>query len=348
MFKSHDFQKNLLKWYDKHRRDLPWRAEPGRLNDPYHVWLSEIMLQQTTVPHAIPYFLKFLKLWPNLKKFAVADNEAVMREWAGLGYYARARNLHKCAKLLVSDYKSVFPDTREGLLELPGIGPYTAAAITAIAFDKPAVVIDGNVDRIVTRVFAIETPMRESKPLIREKAELLYHGVKRPGDFAQGLMDHGATVCIPQKPRCGICPVTDFCNAYKQGIQNQLPAKPVKSVKPQRSGMAYWLETKDGEVLLERRSETRMLGGMIGFPTSGWDNKEPSYLPKRSEKGLEYIGDVYHSFTHFDLKLEIWRGVLNRTDIKDNIVLKKADIISAGLPSVFKKIAKVMLAYEAK
>lgn len=347
MFKSHDFQKNLLKWYDKHRRDLPWRAHSGCKADPYHVWLSEIMLQQTTVPHAIPYFLKFLKLWPTLKKFAAAENEAVMREWAGLGYYARARNLHKCAQVLVRDHKSIFPDTEQELQALPGIGPYTSAAITAIAFDRPAVVIDGNVDRIITRVFGIETPMRESKPLIRQKAEVIYQDIKRPGDFAQGLMDLGATVCVPQTPRCGVCPVTDFCKAYKKGLQNALPAKPVKKLKPQRVGKAYWLETSDGEILLERRPDKRMLGGMVGLPSSGWDGKAESILPKRSEKGLEYVGDIYHSFTHFDLKLEIWRGALNKMDVRNNsIVFKKADLISAGLPSVFKKIAKVMLANE--
>ncbi len=341
MFKSHDFQKNLLKWYDRHRRDLPWRAKAGIQPDPYHVWLSEIMLQQTTVPTVIPYFQKFLKLWPNLKKFAAAKNEDVLKEWAGLGYYARARNLHKCAQVLAEDHKAIFPKGEAELLKLPGIGPYTAAAISAIAFDNHAVVIDGNVDRIVVRVFGIETPIKLSKALIRKKAELVYVDVKRAGDFAQSLMDLGATICIPQKPRCHSCPVRDFCKAFKKGIQNEIPSKPAKTAKPQRSGRVYWIENKGGKVLLERRDDKRMLGGMMALPTTGWDGKSDSILPKEVENKIIYAGDVYHSFTHFDLKLEVWKGVLTNS-AKDNIWIDKEEILSAGLPTVFKKAVKTV------
>ncbi len=342
MLKSHDFQKNLLKWYDKHRRDLPWRAKAGVAANPYHVWLSEIMLQQTTVPTVIPYFQKFLKIWPDLESFAAARHEDVLKEWAGLGYYARARNLHKCAKIISSDWQGFFPQSEEDLLKLPGIGPYTAAAISAIAFNKHAVVIDGNVDRIIARVFAIETPIRLSKPLIRTKASAIYSGVKRAGDFAQSLMDLGATICIPQKPRCHSCPVSNFCTAFKKGIQNQVPVKPQKSVKPQRTGKVYWIENGQGEILIERRDEKRMLGGMRALPTNGWDGKDDSVLPKDVVNKVIYIGDVYHSFTHFDLKLEIWEGVSMRPD-KEFAWVNKSEILSCGLPTVFKKAARLVI-----
>lgn len=343
MLKSHDFQKSLLKWYDKHRRELPWRSEKGVSAEPYHVWLSEIMLQQTTVPHVIPYFQKFLKQWPSLKKFAAAESADVMREWAGLGYYARARNLHKCAQVLVSEHKGKFPDTEDGLLQLPGIGPYTAAAISSIAFNNHAVVIDANVDRVTTRIFAITKPVKEVKPLIREKAAQIYEGTKRAGDLAQALMDLGSAICILPTPKCGICPVSEFCSAYKKGLQNAIPAKAVKAAKPKREGRAYWLETPSGKVIVETRDEKRMLGGMIGLPGTGWDGKSDSKIPLTK---LEYIGDVYHGFTHFDLKLEIWRGRLKEKDVKNLMAFEKSKIASAGLPSVFKKIVKVMLSHE--
>ncbi len=346
MFKSHDFQKNLLKWYDKHRRELPWRARRDSNADPYHVWLSEIMLQQTTVPTVIPYFEKFLKLWPNLKKFAAAPQDKVLKEWAGLGYYARARNLHKCAQVLVATHKGIFPDSEEELLALPGIGPYTSAAISAIAFDRHAVVIDGNVERVTARVFAIETPLRESKPVLKQKAALLYKDVSRPGDFAQSLMDLGSAVCVPQNPKCGVCPVSEFCQARKKNIQNLLPAKAVKIALPKRTGRVYWLETAKGEVFLERRDEKRMLGGMMGLPTTDWDGKTSTPLPKSLEKRLKYVGDIYHSFTHFDLKLEIWQGRIKKDEVKGGLFFKLSEIKEAGLPTVFQKVTKVMLHHD--
>lgn len=345
MFKSHDFQNNLLKWYDTHARVLPWRARPGQDANPYYVWLSEIMLQQTTVPTVIPYFLKFIGLWPDIQALAEAPQEELLKEWAGLGYYARARNLHKCAQVIVKEYKSLFPSRVEKLLDLPGVGPYTAAAIAAIAFNRPSVVIDGNIERVTARIFAIQTPVKESKAKFREKAGLLYEGIERPGDFAQGLMDLGATICIPQKPRCGLCPVRSFCRAYELGIQEELPAKPVKKAKPQREGQVFWLENQFGQILLERRDEKRMLGGMMALPTTGWDGKASSYIDQMQEGQLKYVTDIYHSFTHFDLKLEIWSGVYNgKTD--QDILVPKNDILSKGLPTVFMKAAKVMLSNE--
>ncbi len=343
MFKSHEFQKSLLKWYDRHRRALPWRAAVGRKSDPYHVWLSEIMLQQTTVGAVIPYFEKFLKRWPDLKKFAKARQDEVLKEWAGLGYYARARNLHKCAQLLVKEHGAVFPATEKELQALPGIGAYTSAAIAAIAFDDHAVVIDGNVERVTARLFAIETPLKESKPGIRDKAALIYKGVKRPGDFAQSLMDLGATVCIPKTPRCGVCPVSAFCKAYARGIQGDLPAKAVKSLRPNRTGRVYWLENAAGEVLLERRDEGRMLGGMLGLPTTDWDGKPSRMISKDQENALKYEGDVYHSFTHFDLKLELWRGRIRGRKPAGGSFYKSSEIAGAGLPSVFQKVTKMVL-----
>lgn len=345
MFKSHDFQKKLLHWYDNHARSLPWRALPGVTPDPYHIWLSEIMLQQTTVQAVISYFLKFLNLWPNVQKLAEAPQEQVLKEWAGLGYYARARNLHKCAQVIVNEHKSTFPNTEADLSLLPGIGAYTSAAIAAIAFNRHSVVIDGNVERVTARIFAIKTPVRLSKRLFQEKAAELYDNVRRSGDFAQSLMDLGATICIPKKPRCGQCPVQKFCSAYKLGIQDSLPAKAPKLSKPQKTGQVFWLEDEKGRVLLERRGEKRMLGGMLAFPTTDWDGKPGAEITV-SRQDMLYCGEIYHSFTHFDLKLEIWRGYLNSEGKPDEIFLPKADIKTAGLPTVFLKVAKAMLANE--
>lgn len=337
-----DFRDDLLKWYDRHRRALPWRAMPKQKADPYHVWLSEIMLQQTTVPAVIPYFLKFLAKWPTVHDLAGADAEDVMQNWAGLGYYARARNLHKCAKVVSNDLKGKFPGGQDALKELPGIGDYTSAAIAAIAFNKPANVVDGNVERVMARIFAVTQPVPDSKPLLKKLAADMAQGeTKRPGDYAQALMDLGATICTPSSPKCMICPVREQCDSFDQGIAAGLPVRKAKGAKPQKHGYVYWITDNQGQVLFERRGEKGMLGGTIGLPTSVWVEKtlEKTHLPfivKNKESRVK----VLHSFTHFDLEL---LGVTGEADAPQGgnyfwIPAKEAG--SLGIPTLFKKALK--------
>ncbi|MCA8931832.1 MAG: A/G-specific adenine glycosylase, partial [Rhodospirillaceae bacterium] len=251
----------LLAWYDRHCRRLPWRAEPGRRADPYHVWISEIMLQQTTVAAVADYFVRFTQHWPTVADLAAAPLDDVLTQWAGLGYYARARNLHRCAQA-VAARGGRFPETPQELQELPGIGPYTAAAVAAIAFDHPVVPVDGNVERVTARMFAIATPLPTAKPALRAAATA-FAGNERPGDMAQALMDLGATVCTPRQPRCVLCPWQEACAARRLGIAAELPAKAAKPEKPLRRGTAYWLTDRDGAVWLRRRPERGLLGGMV-------------------------------------------------------------------------------------
>jgi A/G-specific adenine glycosylase len=340
-----DFRAALLKWYDRHRRVLPWRALPKQKADPYHVWLSEIMLQQTTVQAVIPYFLKFLEKWPTVHDLANAEAEDVMQNWAGLGYYARARNLHKCAKYVSEILGGVFPKSQGQLKELPGVGDYTSAAIMAIAYNKPANVVDGNVERVMARIFAVTQPVPDSKPLLKKLAGDMAEGeTKRAGDYAQALMDLGATICTPSSPKCMICPVRDFCEAFKLGIAADLPARKAKGLKPQKHGYVYWIKDKKDHVLFERRGEKGMLGGTIGLPTSLWvdqaTEKTHLFLNIESEKSRVTIR---HSFTHFDLELQ---GITARASEKDLpaegdyfwVPLKEAERL--GIPTLFKKALK--------
>ncbi len=350
------FQQSLLSWYDKYARVLPWRALSGETPDPYHVWLSEVMLQQTTVQAVIPYFGKFVDKWPAVSDLAAARDEEVMQEWAGLGYYARARNLLKCARVVAGDHRGVFPDTIEKLKELPGIGDYTAAAIASIAFNKMATVIDGNVDRVVSRWFAIETPLPDSKPVIREKAKILFEGdISRPGDFAQAMMDLGATVCTPRSPKCGLCPVRENCQARVAEIAELLPRRKERKPRPRRAGYVYWITNSRGEVLFERREEKGLLGGMVGLPTSDWvirdssSRKWPSISHisaiKASDNMAMVNGNrVLHTFTHFDLEL---RGV--QLAVPDSFPCREhqfwvaaGNIGTLGVPTVFKKFLRLM------
>jgi A/G-specific adenine glycosylase len=296
----------LLDWYDVHARVMPWRVGPrdraGVLPDPYRVWLSEVMLQQTTVASARDYFLRFTARWPRITDLAAAQDQAVMGEWAGLGYYARARNLLACARAVVRDHGGVMPQTVKGLLSLPGVGPYTAAAVAAIAYDLPAVVVDGNVDRVVSRLWAIEQPLPLSKPLIQTFAARLTPQ-RRPGDHAQAMMDLGATICSPRNPACGICPVRNHCEAQIQGLAASLPRKLAKPEKPTRQGQV-WLAVRacDGAVLIETRPPKGLLGGMPGFPGDAWDGATgtaPLPGPWR------HLGEVRHTFTHFHLSLSV-------------------------------------------
>ena len=300
---------SLLAWYDRHRRDLPWRARPGETADPYRVWLSEIMLQQTQVQAVIPYFLRFLERWPTVAALAAADLDDVLAAWAGLGYYARARRLHACARTVVDQHGGRFPDDEAGLLALPGVGAYTAGAIAAIAFDRQAAAVDGNVERVMARAYAIKTPLPAAKGAIRARTlAMIPHD--RPGDFAQALMDLGATVCTPRSPACGICPWRDGCEGRRAGIAADLPVPAPKKVRPQKYGLVFWIERGDGAVLLRRRPEEGLLGGMLELPSTPWRE-----APWSLEEALPHApvaatfdllpGVARHGFTHFLIDLAV-------------------------------------------
>ncbi|WP_458761371.1 A/G-specific adenine glycosylase [Afipia sp. TerB] len=301
----------LLAWYDRHRRVLPWRALPGEHADPYSVWLSEIMLQQTTVKAVGPYFTKFLARWPTVSDLGAASLDDVLRMWAGLGYYSRARNLHACAVAVMSEYGGVFPDSEEGLRALPGIGPYTAAAIAAIAFDCRTMPVDGNIERVVSRLFAVEDPLPQAKPRIKEVAETLL-GSSRAGDSAQALMDLGATICTPKKPACALCPLNDDCAARMRGDQETFPRKAAKKTGAQRRGAAF-VVTRGDELLVRTRPAKGLLGGMTEVPTSEWlagHDDKAALAQAPTIKGVtrwhRKAGVVTHVFTHFPLELAVY------------------------------------------
>lgn len=352
----------ILRWYDDHRRVLPWRAPPGERADPYHVWLSEIMLQQTTVATVQGYFARFLARWPTVGALAAAPLDDVLHAWQGLGYYARARNLHKCAKLVVAQHDSAFPPSFSDLRALPGIGDYTAAAISAIAFDRPANVVDGNIERVTSRLFAIEAPLPTSKPQLKAAAALLAPQV-RPGDYAQALMDLGATICTPRAPECGLCPVRDYCRANRLAIATELPRKLARKDKPVRVGWIYWLQDDAGRVFLRRRPERGLLGGMMEFPSTDWVEAdsiesdsdqllaEPDPMSFCQTADWQPIsGDVRHSFTHFHLRLSVWLGTVASGndfggDGPDAGLWHPIDSLAdLALPTLMKKVASHVLA----
>ena len=342
-----DLSSQLLDWYDAHARVLPWRAKPGEAADPYRVWLSEIMLQQTTVAAVKAYFLKFVTLWPTVEGLAAAPLDDVLKAWAGLGYYARARNLHACARA-VAEGGGRFPDTLEELLRLPGIGPYTAAAIVAIAFDRPHAAVDGNVERVITRLHAIETPLPDAKPEIRERAQALVPQA-RAGDFAQAMMDLGATICTPKSPNCLICPWSEPCAGRKTGIAATLPRKRPKQAVPVRRGVAFWIERADGAVLLRRRPEKGLLGGMMEVPSTPWgelQDRPETHAPALAD-WTKLPGRVSHTFTHFQLELEVWTAPTpGFTPDGDSRWTPRAELASEALPSVMRKIVGFVLGPE--
>jgi A/G-specific adenine glycosylase len=300
----------MLAWYDRHRRDLPWRARPGETADPYRVWLSEIMLQQTTVATVGPYYARFLERWPTVRDLASAELDEVLHAWAGLGYYARARNLHRCARVVALELGGRFPDTEQGLRQLPGVGAYTAAAIASIAFDRPAAVLDGNIERVLSRVFAVEEPLPGSKERLRRLAGSLTPDA-RPGDYAQALMDLGSSICVPRRPKCILCPWAGDCRARALGIQEELPRKAAKEEKPVRRGVAFWLVNPEGAVLLRRRPEEGLLGGMMEVPSTPWaagpapGPEEAAAFAPLPAPWRPLPGKVRHTFTHFHVELDV-------------------------------------------
>jgi A/G-specific adenine glycosylase len=302
----------LLAWYDRHRRTLPWRAPAGQSTPPYLVWLSEIMLQQTTVATVGDYFHRFVKRWPTVEALAAAPIDEVLSAWAGLGYYARARNLHACAQAVVERHAGASPQDEAALLALPGIGRYTAAAIRAIAFDQPASAVDGNVERVIARLYALSTPLPDAKIEIAARAAELVPQ-RRAGDYAQAMMDLGATVCAPRAPRCVICPLIEGCRARAAGLAEELPRRAPKADKPTRRGLAFVLMRKDGAVLLRKRPAKGLLGGMDEVPSSAWREGKLSLAEALKEAPLPanwkvMEGGVRHTFTHFHLELAVARA----------------------------------------
>ncbi|WP_425040247.1 A/G-specific adenine glycosylase [Primorskyibacter sp. S187A] len=333
----------LLQWYDVHARDMPWRTSPrarkeGQMPDPYRVWLSEIMLQQTTVAAVKDYFLRFTARWPDVRALAAAEDADVMAQWAGLGYYARARNLLKCARVIVAEHDGVFPDDHAALLKLPGIGPYTAGAISAIAFDQPRVVVDGNVERVMARLFDIHTPLPTAKSKLTEKAAALTPDT-RPGCYAQAVMDLGATICTPRSPACGICPWRPVCAARVAGTAAELPRKLPKKAKPVRLGIAYVARRSDGAFLLETRPDRGLLGGMLGWPGSEWTEDTPVPAPPLEAQWTLLPAEARHTFTHFHLRLAIMTADVDQTATPNRgHFLERHAFSPSDLPTVMRKV----------
>lgn len=331
---NHHLHVKLLQWYDLNARVLPWRAiSPARM-DPYKVWLSEIMLQQTTVAAVKDYFLKFTAKWPTVQALAAASLDDVLKAWAGLGYYARARNLHKCANVVVTEHSGVFPQSLDALQKLPGIGPYTAGAIAAIAFDKPFAAVDGNVERVISRLDAIATPLPDSKPQIKTRAQSLMTD-HRSGDFVQALMDLGATICTPKSPNCLICPWTEDCEGRKLGIAATLPRKLKKQKIPTRYGHAYVAISKNGQVLLRRRPDKGLLASMMEVPGSAW-SENPIENPPFEAQWKKQSGVVEHTFTHFHLEVTVWVAKNVQTEGTGWVPITK--VHEEALPTVMRKI----------
>ena len=336
---------DLLAWYDAHARDLPWRARPGETPDPYRVWLSEVMLQQTTVATVRPRFAAWVARWPTIAALAAAAEADVMAAWAGLGYYARARNLLKAARAIADEHGGAFPRTEDALRRLPGLGAYTAAAVAAIAFGERAVVVDTNVERVIARLFAIETPLPAARSAIRVAAESILP-TARAGDVAQATMDLGAAICTVRTPRCLLCPIRAHCGAFAQGAPERLPIKAAKKARPHRYGTIFWLErphpANDRAVWLVRRPPEGLLGGMRALPTGPWTDAPPGLAnpPAVADWRLLEAG-VSHGFTHFELSLAL--AVAVGEGQGEGEWWPVADLASAGLPTLFAKAAAAVV-----
>ncbi len=333
----------LLAWYDRHRRVMPWRPPPGRAADAYHVWLSEIMLQQTTVAAVGPYFERIIGRWPGVGDLAAASLDEVLHAWQGLGYYARARNLHRCARTVAGEMGGEFPGDEAALRALPGIGPYTAAAIAAIAFDAPANVVDGNVERVMARLFGVRTPLPAARGELRACAARLITG-ERPGDYAQALMDLGATVCTPRRPACQRCPWQTDCIAHAGGDAARLPRRLPRPDRPLRKGVAFWAMRADGAILLRRRPENGLLGGMMEVPSTNWRSRGWSANSARRFAPLQadwraLPGTVRHIFTHFELELMVMAACADGDEATADGVWCRPDRLGEyALPSLMKKV----------
>lgn len=330
----------LLGWYDANARSLPWRVPPAKSKagfrpDPYRIWLSEVMLQQTTVAAVVKYFNAFTTRWPTVADLAAADDAVVMAQWAGLGYYARARNLLKCARMVVADYDGMFPDSRAALITLPGIGPYTAAAIASIAFGQSETVVDGNVERVMARLFNIATPLPAAKPELTALADSLTPNA-RAGDYAQAVMDLGATVCTPKSPDCGICPWSDPCLARPSGRAADLPQRSPKPVKPIRYGIVYVARNHDGAWLLERRPDKGLLGGMLGWVGAEWGDQAIEN-PPFSADWQHVEGEVRHTFTHFHLRLSVQVSTVANVNPNRGTFIAADQFNPKDLPTVMRK-----------
>ncbi len=334
--------RELLAWYDRQRRRLPWRPAAGEKADPYRVWLSEIMLQQTTTAAVAPYFQSFLARWPRVHDLAAARLDEVLHAWQGLGYYARARNLHRCAQVIAGEHGGRFPDTEEALARLPGIGPYTAAAIAAIAFGRKATPVDGNIERVVARLFAVTEALPASKPELRRLAGALTPSA-RAGDFAQAMMDLGATICLPGRPKCMLCPVAGECMARARGIAEELPARARKRARPLRHGVVFWAVSREGDVLLRRRAERGLLGGMMEFPSTEWrlqpwSEGEAEQQAPLAARWVGLPGVVLHGFTHFELELAVLAGRVGKGQPGTWCAIDR--LSEMALPTLMKKVAR--------
>jgi A/G-specific adenine glycosylase len=343
----------LLAWYDRHRRVLPWRASPGQPAEPYRVWLSEIMLQQTTVKAVAPYYARFLARWPDIGALAAAPLDDVLKAWAGLGYYARARNLHACARAVVERHGGEIPRTESALRELPGIGPYTAAAIAAIAFDESASPVDGNIERVIARLYAVATPVPAAKPEIARLSRALTPQ-RRAGDFAQAMMDLGASICTPKRPACALCPWRQNCAAHGRGEAETFPRRLPKREGVLRRGAAFLVRRVDGFVLLRTRPTTGLLGGMTEVPTTAW---AADFDARRSLDGAprfgrrrvawrKIAGVVRHVFTHFPLELTVYAAELPASTPAPAGTrwVALSELGGEALPSVMRKVVAHALA----
>ncbi|RUT31154.1 A/G-specific adenine glycosylase [Arsenicitalea aurantiaca] len=336
----------VLAWYDRHARALPWRVPPrdrarGVAPDPYRIWLSEVMLQQTTIAAVIRYYERFTTLWPTVEDLASAPLDAVLVEWAGLGYYARARNLHACAEAVVARHGGRFPQTAAVLASLPGIGAYTSAAIAAIAEDEPIAVVDGNVERLLARYLALPVPVREAKDLIRAQVQAAVPS--RSGDFAQALMDLGATICAPKKALCMLCPLQSGCAGTRTGNPLAFPVRAPKPERPTRYGHAYVILDETGDVYLRARADKGLLAKMTETPTGQWEGQpgEPDYPFPASWR---HRGQIVHVFTHFRLELEVWSATAtDPAALAEGWWVNRAELDSEALPSVFRKVLAIGL-----
>ncbi|MCZ2328486.1 A/G-specific adenine glycosylase [Bartonella sp. F02] len=349
----YEISAHLLSWYDKHHRHLPWRITPeeqakGIRPDPYRVWLSEVMLQQTTVETVKPYFKKFLKLWPNLFSLSQASQDDIMKAWAGLGYYSRARNLKNCADQLVKDYNGEFPQSVKILRTLPGIGDYTAAAISAIAFNNSVAAVDGNIERVITRLFAITTLLPKAKTEIKNKTQEII-SLKRPGDFTQAMMDLGATICTPRKPSCPDCPLQSLCQATKMQAVEIFPVKAAPKERSLKTGAAFIILNKNRQIYLEKRHSSKLLGGMTQVPNNIGINNNNGLENAPFPANWQFKGEITHIFTHFSLKLNVYYvDEMCVTKSKNGWWCDIHTLDKEALPTVMKKAISIALPYSFK